>query len=1310
MNPRQSEADVLDNLENHIGVMVEDEIAKREQSLAVLASDSVVNDLLKTPAIGRTLSRIPLAGFSSDQLNAIVKEYLHSQFYLAQSVTLERDLLKVSQAIRQNAGVQTAVDLLEDIVKPEFDPSLFLLAHNSNKSIAPEIQTLIRRIRSFYLCAEVKKKYYQTDEAKNEGPYRKLMESLMWINGQRLVCITGLKNVLNKSIPTVAVAASDKQYQANGYHAARAYLQTVIGLFIDEELTRIHSQLATANVDQVMTHLKSRPEFQSFLRALNEPARAGLDRVLPQASLEELHAIIDSFVHTSVHLAQSVMYERSVVRISQYLRQHYSIEAAVKLLTDIEKPSFDLNTFFQDQPRDDIRRLINNIHQFYLYASIKEQDGFFDPAEEQAQKLFESRMWIGLQRRCCIEGMQLIESRKVYQGAQIALANLDKPVEVEAVVKAAAANTPKMDAKSADIPCASISAAYIPRDTSMVDANSGWNADDIAEALMRSLEDAPKPQPQPQPAQPRVLSQQEQRQLQEAFFAAARSGNTQALVEIGTSGINVNARDGNDQTALMIAASEGKLEAVSCLVELLQADLSAASSNGYKAIHWSAMRKQKPVMAYLIGKDANPLEPTRYHGNAHALAGLNEELVNLAAQGNDREVSALITELNVPVEATNQEGHTALMAAARAGQMSTVQLLHETFQAPINTATSSGYQAIHFAANSKKEDVMAYLVSKGANPLDSTRYHGNAHALAGLNDKLTAYAAQGDEANVSRLLTRLKVPVDIRDSEGKTALMAAAGAGRIDMVRFLLRAGAAIKADTSSGYQAIHYAANAKSEEVMAELIRAGANPFDSTRYHGNAHQLAGLNDKFVNYASQGDEANVLRLLNELKVPIDIRNSDDKTALMAAAGSGRLEMVKLLQGQNADIRAQSSNGYQAVHYAAYARQEIVMAHLIAAGANPFDQTRYHGNAHMLAALKDRLTGFAAQNDTVNVNRLINELKVPVDIRDSDNRTALMAAAQAGKLDAVRVLVETHHASLNEELGRQHLHAVNLAFNNGHQAVVEYLLSKGAKPVVALKKEEPRAAPVYLASPVLSPTLFAGAAKPAASASVTLSDGSLVAEVKRMLDLMKARATKMTGKVKEEAELNSFRFINIKLEESGMPLERLYAVGEILQGIICDGNVYGDTSGDNHLTLQALNPVNAVTFGASYEHRYKWAHCGGQGLPAPVSLIPFDALKLAVDKLMNTVFDNWQVNALDPSRYSRSYPDRMLMHDELARITYVEKACKELDKSFSLNINFDNANKCCSVTAEALAKARALLFTPVQPDLKARSGMSRGMGV
>jgi hypothetical protein len=111
-------------------------------------------------------------------------------------------------------------------------------------------------------------------------------------------------------------------------------------------------------------------------------------------------------------------------------------------------------------------------------------------------------------------------------------------------------------------------------------------------------------------------------------------------------------------------------------------------------------------------------------------------------------------------------------------------------------------------------------------------------ATEGAAGTLTNAAAAGDVARVRSVL-RSGVSVNVRDEQGRTALLLAAEAGHVAVVKALIEAKADVNASDQNGLSALIAAARRDDLEMARVLLLAGARPDASHRGYGMALDIA---------------------------------------------------------------------------------------------------------------------------------------------------------------------------------------------------------------------------------------------------------------------------------------------------------------------------------------------------------------------------------------------------------------------------------------------------------------------------------------
>ena len=289
---------------------------------------------------------------------------------------------------------------------------------------------------------------------------------------------------------------------------------------------------------------------------------------------------------------------------------------------------------------------------------------------------------------------------------------------------------------------------------------------------------------------------------------------------------------------------------------------------------------------------------------------------------------------------------------------------------------------------------MAAALLLAVTPLiaDDTPEQARQKAIRKAQDALIAAAKQGDTGQV-RAQLQAGADVNAHDSAQRTALLHAVRGGQLAAVRALIEAGAGLDARDQDGRTALMEAARRKEAMPALDLVAAGAD-------------------------------------------VNVADKDGWTALMFAAKEGTLAAARAIirspKQSSLDALAKEAS---ALSLAAERGRHALVRALIEAGAG-VRKPEIGGRALQLAA----------QQEHVDVARMLMEAKAPLGFSSWENEPPLHAAAARGQSLVAEALLE---AGLDpDQADRSGQTALMKAAASGHEKTVASLLRLGAAPDVA----------------------------------------------------------------------------------------------------------------------------------------------------------------------------------------------------------------------------------------------------------------------
>ena len=238
-------------------------------------------------------------------------------------------------------------------------------------------------------------------------------------------------------------------------------------------------------------------------------------------------------------------------------------------------------------------------------------------------------------------------------------------------------------------------------------------------------------------------------------------------------------------------------------------------------------------------------------------------------------------------------------------------------------------------------------------------------------------------------------------------------------VQLLLKQKADVNAAQGDGTTALHWAAYNDDLEMMQWLIQAGADLSATTRL--------GAMTPLVIAATNGNAATVQQLL-KAGADANAANSNGTTPLMMAAAAGKPEAIKLLLDAGADPNARDlTNDQTPVMFAAALNRGEAIRLLAGRGAD----------VDVLSAVSE-----------AGANQSSHAAERAKNVASVGGNAALNFAAREGQFEAVKALLEAG-AEVNQISGASDgMTPLVQAIINGRLDVAEVLLKHGADPNIS----------------------------------------------------------------------------------------------------------------------------------------------------------------------------------------------------------------------------------------------------------------------
>jgi ankyrin len=422
------------------------------------------------------------------------------------------------------------------------------------------------------------------------------------------------------------------------------------------------------------------------------------------------------------------------------------------------------------------------------------------------------------------------------------------------------------------------------------------------------------------------------------------------------------------------AVMRGKKDVLRSLLQQ-KADVNAPQIDGTTALHWAVRADDLETADLLLKAGAKVASANREGATPMQLAALN---------GSARMIERLVKAGADPNTPLSSSGDTPLMMASKAGKVDAVKVLLDSGAKVDARETWGDTTALMWAVAESNHAVVRMLIDRGADvnvrskfvPSATGRgFEGATPVAARANQSIEEnasgsltplmFAAREGDLESARMLVAAGAEINVRGGDGKDALGLAIFNGGYDVASFLVDNHANVNQADAQRFTPLFWAVDRRNMEtapnfpwvvtadplpLIKKLLDAGAdvnflvNNTPRARMRDGSPRIV-FATALMRAAFSGD-IELVKLLIAHGADTKIISKDSETMLMAACGTGfipgyskgrtpaeRLEVVKLLIDLGQNVNAADDYGITALMVAANIGDVPIIQYLIDKGAD-----------------------------------------------------------------------------------------------------------------------------------------------------------------------------------------------------------------------------------------------------------------------------------------------------------------------------------------------------------------------------------------
>ncbi|CAF3900552.1 unnamed protein product [Rotaria sp. Silwood2] len=339
---------------------------------------------------------------------------------------------------------------------------------------------------------------------------------------------------------------------------------------------------------------------------------------------------------------------------------------------------------------------------------------------------------------------------------------------------------------------------------------------------------------------------------QTALILSARCNHLECVKVLLEAHADVNAEDVDNWTALLNASQNGNLDIVRVLVEY-DAKIEHCDCGQFTSLMWASYEGHTRVVEYLLSCDAN-VDAVDEHGISSLSWASGRNHVNIvelllkagaspnlcdkndttpliwASRRGHTEIVDLLLRFNASVNNIGMKNMTALLAATKGGHGETALRLLQNQTIDIKVQDKDGQTPLSHACAQGLTDVVAELV----------RHHAYVNTVDRNGDPVLFFAVKGGKEDCVAILLDNHADINAIGADNKTAIWWAVERGRLDVVKYLLQFNPDVEVVGGEDDDTpLLLATKRKRVAIVYELTKYGARLSSTDRYGDNSLHIA---------------------------------------------------------------------------------------------------------------------------------------------------------------------------------------------------------------------------------------------------------------------------------------------------------------------------------------------------------------------------------------------------------------------------------------------------------------------------------------